>query len=227
MRHFVFGLYGVRLIMGPIAAFCKGLVSFLFKAPKDTEDPNNEIILLAEKGAKEGRLTQDERDMVANALRLDDVLASTMMTPRTVVMALNKSMTLKEVHDAYEEIQFGRIPIYNQNIDDIVGIVRRRDILASEDESSTLESLMQSIIFIPENASGVDALQHLLKNHQQLAVVVDEFGSMSGVLTLEDIFEELIGKEIFEQDDVAVDMRALARKKSSQKNKPKKEKKDQ
>lgn len=179
---------------------------------RDTGD--DEIILLAEKGQKDGLITPQERDLIANSLSLDDVAVSEIMTPRTVVTALDKDMTVERVFDENPNLNFSRIPVYADTIDNIVGIVRRRDILtavAGDKGESKISDFMQPPIFVPENGSALSVMRQLIKKHQQMGIVVDEFASLTGVVTLEDIFEHLLGSEIFEADDIAVDMRELAR----------------
>lgn len=186
---------------------------FVAKEPK-TSDSDEEILLLARKGAQEGHLTKNERDMISNALSLGDIRVSEIMTPRTVMTALDESATIGEVFHEHPNIPFARMPVYLESIDHIVGLVRRRDLLlamARDEENRPISSLREEIHFIPETITAAAALQVFLKTHQQLVVVVDEFGSVAGVLTLEDIMEHIIGREIFEKDDVAIDMRELAR----------------
>lgn len=142
------------------------------------------------------------------------------MTPRTVVFSLEKSLTVGEVAKEHRNIPFARIPIYEETIDNVVGILRRRDLLqamADDDDDKTLSELSKPALFVPDTANGADTLQSFLSKHQQLAVVVDEFGSVTGVVTMEDIIEHILGREIFENDDVAVDMRELARAKHARK----------
>jgi CBS domain containing-hemolysin-like protein len=106
------------------------------------------------------------------------------------------------------------MPVFGKNLDDIVGIVRSRDLLkakAHDQDAGLVEHFMQEAHFIPETATVGNALQLCLKAHAKLLVVVDEFGATAGVVTMEDVFEHLLGREIFEKDDVAVDMRELAR----------------
>ncbi len=214
----IFPLHWIRVLMLPISFLCKAAVRFFVKPQPSNETPDEEILLLAEKSAKDGDLTESERRMITNALSLDNILVSEIMTPRTVVTALEKGTPVEEVIRDFKNIPFARIPVYRENIDDIEGVVRRRDILArmadGEGEQVTIGDLMYETIFIPENATVSDALQIFLKNHQQLGVVVDEYGSVAGVLTMEDVMESILGQEIFEHDDVAIDMRELARKKS-------------
>lgn len=213
--YMVFPLQAVRWAMLPFSYLGMRTVRFLLRRQVTTGNSDEEIILLADKGAKDGSLTQAESNLVANALRLDDVDIGDIMTPRTVVTALEKTSTVGEVFAEFPNIPFARMPVYDDTIDDIVGVVRRRDLLkakANAHDETTVGALMQQVVFVPENATAAYALQLFLKHHQQLGVVVDEFGSMSGVVTMEDIFEQLLGAEIFEKDDVAIDMRELARR---------------
>jgi CBS domain containing-hemolysin-like protein len=143
------------------------------------------------------------------------------MTPRTVVTALRKNATVGEIFREYPNVPFARIPVYGKNIDDIVGLVRRRDLLktkANDQDFELVEKLMQEISFIPETVTAANALQVFLKTHQQLLLVVDEFGATAGVVTMEDVMEHLLGREIFEKDDLAVDMRELARARLQKQN---------
>ena len=121
----------------------------------------------------------------------------------------------------YKNIPFARIPVYDETIDNIVGIIRRRDLLqarADDNDSITVAELKGESIFVPDTANAADALQLFLKNHQQLGIVVDEFGSTAGVVAMEDIIEHILGREIYEESDIAVDMRVLARRKARKNN---------
>ena len=153
--------------------------------------------------------------MINNALSLDELLLNQIMTPRTVAYVIDGSETIASLLEKNKDIPFARIPIYEEHTDNITGIVRRRDILSAMAEGKQnllIKEFANEPIFVPDNATASDALQTFLKNHQQLAIAVDEFGTMSGVITMEDVIEHIIGQEIFEDDDPAVDMRELARR---------------
>lgn len=207
----------VRFCMSPFSKICKFTMRAMVpEKEKSSEEDENEIILLAQKGAKEGTLTSEESDLVTNALKLDGIKVSEIMTPRTVMLALDELLSVEETFKRHPNIPFARIPIYSDNIDHITGIVRRRDLLNSMVAGNSNTSLLdhaKDALFIPENASADKALRLLLSEHCQLSVVVDEFGSVTGVLALEDIVESILGQEIFEHDDLAVDMRELAKRK--------------
>ena len=210
-------LLWMRIALWPATSVTHLSVKLVVKEDQNGDDSasdEEEIILLAEKGAKEGTLTSSESDMVTNALKLDEEMVGAIMTPRVVVTALEKNLTMGEVFQSYPNIPFARLPVYDEDIDNIVGIVRRRDLLkyvAEDRDRVRVSSIMDEVHFVPETVTVAAALQTILKTHQQLLIVVDEFGSMAGVVTMEDIMEYILGREIFEKDDVAIDMRELAR----------------
>ena len=211
----IYPLTWVCTLMTPIARIVGFIVRATLKPVKQNTGGDEEIMLLAEKNAKEGILTSNERELINNALSLDEILVHEIMTPRTVMHSINCKETVGSVFKKNRNIPFARIPVYKDQPDNITGIVRRRDILASMAEGEDqrrIADLAGDAIFMPDNATADNALQTFLKNRQQLAIAVDEFGSMSGVITMEDVIEHIIGQEIFEDDDPAVDMRELARR---------------
>jgi CBS domain containing-hemolysin-like protein len=211
----IFPLIWICALMAPISRVLGIVVRYSLRPSNKLTDSDEEILLLAEKSAKEGTLTTNERDMINNALNLDELLVNEIMTPRTVVQVFDGQETVTSLLQKYKDIPFARIPIYEEQTENISGIVRRRDLLtaiADDRGNVQIKELANEAIFVPDNAAATDALQTFLKYHQQLAIAVDEFGSMSGVITMEDVIEQIIGQEIFEDDDPAVDMRELARR---------------
>mgnify|MGYP005845436659 FL=1 len=211
----IFPLIWVCAIMSPISRIVGWVVRNTLRPSDLQDDSDEEILLLAEKSAKDGTLTTNERDMINNALSLDELLVNEIMTPRTVVFATDAEQTVGSLMSKAKDLPFARIPVYQDQVDNIVGVVRRRDIFsaqANEKSEVPIQELAHDALFIPDNAAASDALQTFLKHHQQLAIAVDEFGSMSGVIAMEDVIEHIIGQEIFEDDDPAIDMRELARR---------------
>lgn len=214
--YVVYPLWWLRRMLLPVTWVCNRLVRLVVRDRAIAHRSDEEIILLAERGAQQGTLSKSESSIIANALSLDDVRVTALMTPRTVVAALPKDATVAGIFQEFPNLPFGRLPVYAKNLDDIVGLVRRRDLLkakANDLDAESVEKLMHEVHFVPETATAANALQVFLKTHQQLLVVVDEFGATAGVLTMEDVMEHLIGGEIFEKDDFAVDMREVARAK--------------
>ncbi len=221
--HIVYPLAFLRNALRPVTYLCNVIVRLFIRTSESTHTSDEEIILLAERGAMEGSLTKNESTLIANALALDNVRVSEIMTPRSVVTALRKQATVGEIFVEFPNVPFARMPVYGRNLDDITGLARRRDLLkakAANQDPEPIEKFMQEIHFIPETVTVANALQVFLKTHQQLLVVVDEFGLTAGVVTMEDVMEQLLGREIFEKDDVAVDMRELARTKQQKQARP-------
>jgi len=219
----VYPLWYVRRALAPISWLCNQVVHLFVSAAPPPNPSQEEIILLAEKGAQEGTLSKSESNIIANALTLDEVRVSAVMTPRTVVTALRRDATVTEVLSEFPTLPFGRMPVYGKNLDDVVGVVRRRDLLeakANGHDATPVEQWMEEVHFIPETVTIADALQAFLKAHQKLLVAVDEFGATAGVITMEDVIEYLLGLEIFEKTDVAVDMREFARNKRRKQVRP-------
>lgn len=176
---------------------------------------------MAQAAAREGKITQAESTLVSNAVRLDDIPVSQVLTPRPVVTALEAHLSVGDVLRLYANVPHGRMPVWDLNPDRIVGVVRRRDILKAAGDGKKeikIKELMSKPHIVPENATLADALHDLVRAHQHLAVVVDEFGAFAGVITLEDIFESLLGLEIYEKDDPHPDMRELARQRGHRLN---------
>jgi len=212
----VWPLVTMKTLLKPLTYFADFSVRLVVNPNEQEEEGSNEeeIILLAEKGAKEGKLTSSESNMIANALTLDDVIVSEIMTPRVVVKALEHDLTVGAVFEEEPNVPFARIPVFKDEIDNIVGIIRRRDLLtqkAEDKDDLKISEIMGEVQFIPETVTVSSALQKVLKTHQQMLIVADEYGSLAGVVTMEDIVEYILGREIFEKDDVAIDMRELAR----------------
>ncbi len=210
----VYPLWWLRRVLTPVTWLCNRFVRLFVRTSDHIYRSDEEIMLLAERGAKQGTLSKSESRIIANALSLDDVRVSAIMTPRTVVAALPAKASVADAFREFPNLRFGRFPVYGRNLDDIVGVVRRRDLhsaKANDQDAVLVEQLMLEPHFIPETATVGAALQVFLKAHQKLLIAVDEFGATSGVISLEDIMEHLLGSEIFEKDDVAVDMREFAR----------------
>lgn len=207
----------IRVLMRPFSFIGKSLVRIFTSKKQTKNNSEQEIALLATKSATEGNLSLDERNLILNSLKIDDVSVRDIMTPRTVVEAIEGNETVADIFKKYKHIPFGRLPVYKENIDQVLGVVRRRDLLVAwgeDKDNMTVKEFAHPCVFIPEHATALDALQSLIKEHEKLAIVVDEFGNTGGVISLEDIFETILGKEIFEHDDVAVDMREFAKQKN-------------
>ncbi|MDA1337335.1 MAG: hemolysin family protein [bacterium] len=171
-----------------------------------------ELKILSQIGHLEGEIEKDERDMIAKVFALNDVLAKKIMTPRTVIHALEAGKTIGELADEIYNLQFSRLPVYSGDLDTIVGVCNRTDLLIAlgkDRKDEVVESFVQEAIYVSENTKADELLPLFQKERYHLAVVQDEFGGTAGVVTLEDVVEQLVG-EIVDETDRYVDMRKRA-----------------
>lgn len=209
----------IIVILSPITtvmSFLTRLVTPKNVTPTATED---DIRILASISRKSGTINDYEESAISNVLTLDKKRVSDVMTPRTVVFSLPMTLKLADAYSHKGFWSFSRIPVYASDNEDIVGIVQRREIeLAVRDGKSEepLEKLMKPIHFVLENQSLDQVLHKFLDLHQHLFAVLDEYGGLAGVISLEDILEELLGREIVDESDIIADMRALAQKRKEQ-----------
>jgi CBS domain containing-hemolysin-like protein len=195
-------------VMYPFSLACRFFLRLIIgKKRADSAYSDREIMLLAEKNVRDGTLSQQERKMIENTLKMDYTVIAQIMTPLDQLSAYSKNMTIRDVFIANNEnIPAGRIPVYSHNPENLVGIVHRRKILhafATNGADIQLRRLMEIPKVLPDNMFVDDALDVLLKNLAQLAFVKKDH-KIVGVLTLDDIFEHIIGIEIAENDDIAV-----------------------
>ncbi len=176
-----------------------------------------EVQAIARLSRKAGEIDTQEERVITNVLELRHKQVRQAMTPRTVTFSLGAHLTVAEAKEFEKKWNFhSRVPVYDKNPDDIVGIVLRKDVLlcaAADKEETTLAQLMQPVHFVPEVARLTPVLLSFLEKRSHLFVVVDEYGSFTGVISLEDVIEELVGREIIDESDQTQDMRELARKK--------------
>ncbi len=178
-----------------------------------------ELLVMARLGHKEGAIDADEAAVIENILGLKEKTVRDIMTPRTVVSSLAVSSTLRQVRDSTQSLNHTRVPVYDAGADDVVGTVHRQDLLAAMAEGEwdrTLEELMRPVDFVADSLTAGRLLRRLLESRQHLVMVIDEFGSLGGLVTLEDVLEEILGTEIVDEFDTAVDMRELAHQRRRQ-----------
>jgi CBS domain containing-hemolysin-like protein len=182
--------------------------------------PEEEVQQLAMLSAEEGSIMPHEARMVGNVLRLDTVKTREIMTPRPVVFKLAADMTLREVADKVKQWSHTRVPIYD--VDDPEawsGFVFCREVLsglANDQFSTTLGEISHPLLFVSEKTAGHVLLRAFLKRRTHLFGVVDEYGDITGIVTLEDVLESLLGEEIVDEIDEAVDMQEVARRKKQE-----------
>jgi CBS domain containing-hemolysin-like protein len=179
-----------------------------------------EVLTTVKLAREGGSLDARQHRIMSNVLSLDRISLAKVLTPRTVLFSLPQTMTARQASSQHDPIRFARIPVYAETSDHVTGYVPRFEIHRAIDAGrgdEPLAKLAKPIINIPELATVADALDQMLKEGQHIALVVDEYGGTEGIVTLEDLFETLLGQEIVDETDAVIDMQALARKRASRK----------
>jgi CBS domain containing-hemolysin-like protein len=180
-----------------------------------------EISALASIGTQEGIFAEKENKIIQNLIKLKTVKIPEIMTPRIVVVTANENMTLQEFLKNKEFLHFSRIPIFDGNKDNITGYVFRELVfekLAEDQFDLKLKDIKREILTFPGPTTLFDAWEEMLINKEHIALVVDEYGGMDGIVSLEDVIESLLGFEIVDETDRVEDMQqyAMERWKSKQ-----------
>ena len=162
------------------------------KAQSITE---SELHTILDVSHEEGVIEAEEREMIKNVFEFTDAKAREIMIPRVHVMAVDVNSSYEDLIDAYKEDRFTRIPVYDGNIDNIIGIVNMKDlILYDKNEPFVIQDYLRKPYFTVENKPIADLLQEMQKDTYTMAIVLDEYGEMAGILTVEDIVEEIVGE---------------------------------
>ncbi|MFA6499734.1 MAG: hemolysin family protein [Desulfurivibrionaceae bacterium] len=176
-----------------------------------------EIQALARQSHRSGEISLQERRVITNILDLKDKNVRQIMTPITVTFMLDTNLTVAKAMQANEMLNMhSRIPVYEKNTDEVIGIILRKDLFswaAQGAEEKTLREFMQPVHFVPETGRLTAVMLEFFEHRQHLFVVVDEYGSVTGVVSLEDIIEEIVGREIIDESDRATNMREFAKRK--------------
>ena len=170
---------------------------------------------MAELGEKEGIFKSNESRIIQNLLRLNTIRAKDIMTPRTVVKTADQERTIPSFYEANQQLPFSRIPVFKDNKDHINGFVLKDEILSNMIHAKgdrPLREIMREIMIVNEQMDLPGLFNRLIEKREHIALVVDEFGGMAGIITMEDVIETLLGLEIVDAQDNIEDMQSLARK---------------
>ena len=208
------GLIVLIFILYPLVIVCEWITGLLKKG-NDSVLSREEITAMAELGEQSGAIAKNESKIIGNLLGFDEIKVKDIMTPRIVVYAAEESDSIDSYYSEHDEIRFSRIPLYDEEIDSITGYFLKDHLLEAlikkrgEEQLSTLK---REIIGVPEMLPLPKLFERFLYEREQIALVVDEFGGMQGIVTLEDCVETLLGLEIMDELDNIDDMQEWARK---------------
>ena len=203
---------GISFITAPfvkLLTFSTNVISKIFGVKENEEEivTEEEIKMMIDEGEEKGTIDQEEKELLNNVFEFNDTTASEIMTPRIDIFALKISQDLYEVLDELDDYKYSRIPVYDENIDNIVGVLFIKDLLAYvyTKKEAKIKKLMRPAYFVSESKPINEFFKEMQRDKQQLAIVLDEYGGTAGIITMEDIIEELVGNIFDEYDDVEKD----------------------
>jgi CBS domain containing-hemolysin-like protein len=210
-----FAVYAIQvliIILYPIVWMSVSLGK-LFKRPDEPEITREEVIATAQMGADEGSLHIKESNIIKNLLMLDNIFASDIMTPRSVIFALDANLTVEDVFEKYKPIRFSRIPVFEGSLDNIIGMTHRykiMDAVSDDHHDVKIRDLVIPINSVSEQMTVAAVIDYFAKKKEHMALDVDDYGVITGLVTLEDAIETLLGIEIVDELDSVADMRQFA-----------------
>lgn len=182
-----------------------------FKTKDDNSITEDDLLTIIDEIEEEGKIKPYEKELISSAIKFDDIEVKEIVTPRKEIVAIEESSTIEEIHEVFKESRFTRLPIYNGTIDNIIGILNEKDfyqeIMDHEDNPNKefkIKEIMQPIHFFYDEAKISIVFRQFKENKYHMAVVLDQFDGTLGIITLEDVLEELVG-EIFDENDEIFD----------------------
>lgn len=205
----------IRIISIITAPFVKiltvttNIITKIFGISEDDEEivTEEEIKMMIDEGEEKGTIEQEEKEMINNIFEFNDITASEVMTHRTDIYAIDIESNIYDLIEQIDEYKYSRIPVYEETIDDIKGIVFVKDLLRyiSKDENIKVKKIMKEAFFVSETKPINEVFKELQTNKQQMAIVIDEYGGTAGLVTMEDILEEIVGNIFDEYDEIEND----------------------
>lgn len=198
----------LMLVLSPIASMLNFVISMALKplgfsvGEKESGITEDELKIMLEVGFEEGVIESDERKMIDNVMEFDDVYAKDIMTPRTDMIVIDVGFTYYETLGVFTEARMSRLPVCDDSIDNIVGVLHIKDFVCAASEGFSVSEHMREVFFTLEQKRTRELFKEMRKGSSSLAIVLDEYGGTAGLLSIEDIIEEIVG-EIFDEHDDA------------------------
>jgi putative hemolysin len=199
VRNLVWPIRLLLWLMTPITVFVRFFLSVAALAEEATSEEEEtavDVEALLEAGEEEGILEESDRDLVRSAVEFGDKLVREVMTPRPEVFAVSGSITLEQFLEQLREHNFSRVPVYADSLDNVTGIAFAHDLLQITDEEArtrTVASIEREAAFVPETKRGYELLREMQREKQHMRIVIDEYGGVAGLVTIEDLLEEIVG----------------------------------
>lgn len=204
-------LSGIMFILTPISAVFGGLQRLLTKISKPDDSPNfteDELKYIIEEIEDQGVLEEKESDLVRSALEFDEITVEQILVPRVKVVAVERNAGIDDIMEIFIRDRYSRLPVYEGSVDNIVGLVNEKDFFAlvtrDQGAPSGIEGIIQKALYVSEMKLISEVLYEMQRSKIHMAIVKDQYGGTSGIVTMEDIIEELVG-EIYDENDEVID----------------------
>ena len=198
----------------PLVVISAIITKAISRNQQEQSTSREEIAALASIGADEGVFTEKEHKIIQNLLKLKNVKVTEIMTPRVVVAVADENLSLVDFLKNKDYLKYSRIPIYSDNDENITGYVFRQTVfekLAEDQHELKLKDIKRDIVIVPDSIVLFTLWEKLLERKEHIALIVDEYGGLDGIVTMEDIIETLLGLEIIDEKDTITDMQKFAR----------------
>ena len=206
---------GLIYVTYPLVILSMGITRMLSRDEKEPTMSREEFSAMADLGFEEGVFEEGESKIFKNLIKFRSLKVRDVMTPRIVVIKFREDLTIKETLKKKEQLHVSRMPVYGEGEEDITGYILKNDLyynLSEGNGEKTLKDIRRDVMIVPEAASLKELFERLLEKQEHIAVAVDEYGGFSGVVTMEDAVETLLGMEIVDEIDTIEDMQKLARR---------------
>ena len=210
------------VLMYPLVLLIEVIGRAVRKDDAEVTVSREEVLAMANVGEEEGIIEESENKVIQNVIKLDNVKACDVMTPRVVAAIASEKMTLRDFYESDKYDHFSRIPVYSESPEYITGYILRQEALedlAEDKFDETLSQIKRDVPYFNEDTTISDIWDQLLKQKVQIAIIIDEYGCFQGILTFEDIIETIFGLEIIDENDQVSDMQQYARERWQQRQK--------
>lgn len=204
LRLFMFILWPVNLLFSG----WKKLISLIFKPKEDKGEIEEELLTMVEEAETEGDMEEEEVELIRNAIEFKDIEVGDILQPRVNVMAIDTEDSWDDVDKVFRESGYSRLPVYRETIDDIIGVVNQKDFYMAK--SRNLRAITKPIEYVVPTMKISELLVKLQHSKSHMAAVVDEYGGTAGIITLEDVIEELVGEIWDEHDEIVESFKKLS-----------------
>jgi CBS domain containing-hemolysin-like protein len=204
---FYYVLYPLNLVFGGF----KTVIGWLFRIEHDDTITDEELLTIVNEAEEDGTLKEEESNLIRSAIEFDDLEVKDILVPRINVIAISSDMEKAEIKKVFESERYSRLPVYSGNIDSVIGFIHEKDFYRNYNKKDfSLKDIMQEVVFTVEHTKISVLLKRLQSKKLHMAVVLDEYGGTLGIVTVEDIIEELVGEIYDEHDEEFVEIKENA-----------------